>query len=58
MWVRLIMDITRHCLNCGKYYFEGIPGEPCPFCGKKEEEFNPFKDIFGDDNPFSNLGAT
>jgi len=51
------MDITRKCPHCQKIYFL-IEGEKCPFCGKKEEEFNPFKDIFGDDNPFNGLGAT
>jgi len=51
------MDIVQKCQHCGKAYFV-IQDRPCPHCGKKEEEFNPFKDIFGDDNPFNGLGAT
>lgn len=43
---------TRKCLYCQKVYFI-VDGEPCPFCGRKEVDFNPFKEIFGDDNPFS-----
>jgi len=52
-------DITRKCPYCQKCYFI-IDGERdvCPFCGKKEEEFNPFKAIFGNDNPFDNIGIT
>jgi hypothetical protein len=39
------MKVTK-CPHCQKCYF-AVEGKPCPFCGKKEEEFNPFKDIFG-----------
>jgi rRNA maturation endonuclease Nob1 len=55
-------DIVRHCPHCQKCYFiiETLDGEKdvCPFCGKKEEEFNPFKEMFGNDNPFSGFGVT
>ena len=55
-------DITRKCPYCQKCYFiiDTLDGERdvCPFCGKKEEEFNPFKAIFGNDNPFDNIGIT
>jgi len=50
------MDITKKCPHCQKVYFL-IEEDKCPHCGK-EDEFNPFKDIFGDDNPFSNMGVT
>ena len=53
---KIIMDITRKCPHCQKVYFL-IEEDKCPHCGK-EDEFNPFKDIFGDDNPFSNMGVT
>jgi uncharacterized OB-fold protein len=51
------MDIVRKCPNCGKCYFY-IEGKPCPFCGKRDTDFNPFKEIFENDNPFSGLGVT
>lgn len=51
------MDITRRCPHCQKVYFV-IEGETCPHCGKKEVEFNPFKELFGNDNLFSNMGVT
>ncbi len=51
------MDIVRHCPHCQKVYFV-IEGECCPFCGKKDIEFNFFREIFEDDNPFSNMGVT
>ena len=51
------MDITRKCPHCQKVYFV-IEGEPCPFCGLKDKDFNPFKEIFGDDNPFNGMGVT
>jgi len=51
------MDITRKCPHCQKVYFL-IEEDKCPHCGKEDNELNIFKDIFGDDNPFSNIGAT
>lgn len=51
------MDITRKCPHCQKVYFV-IEGEPCPFCGYDENNNSIFKDIFGDDNPFSNMGVS
>jgi len=51
-------DITRKCPHCQKVYFVIENEEKCPFCGKKEEKFNPFKEIFGEDNPFNNMGGT
>ena len=52
------MDITKKCPHCGKHYFY-LEGKPCPHCGKGENDgIQIFKDIFGDDNPFSNMGVT
>ena len=51
-------DIIRKCSYCQKVYFV-IEGEACPFCGKRDTDFfDKFKDIFGDDNPFNNIGVT
>jgi uncharacterized OB-fold protein len=52
-------DITRRCSKCGKHYFVYNEDYKCPHCGHNpNNDFNPFKDIFGDDNPFNGLGAT
>ena len=51
------MDIIKRCLKCCKIYFY-IEGNPCPHCDYEEKEFNPFREIFGDDNPFNNMGVT
>ena len=52
------MDIVQKCPHCGKAYFI-IEDRPCPHCGKSEKVgLDIFKDIFGDDNPFNNLGVT
>lgn len=51
-------DIIRRCRYCYKCYFIFENEEKCPFCGKKEKEFNPFKELFGDDNPSNNMGGT
>jgi hypothetical protein len=52
------MDITRKCPHCQKVYFL-IEGKPCPFCDKDDRDnLQVWKDIFGDDNPFSNIGVT
>jgi len=47
------MNVVK-CPYCQKVYFF-IKDKVCPFCGKKEEESVPFKDIFGDDNSFSEI---
>jgi hypothetical protein len=52
------MDIVQKCPHCQKAYFI-IEGRNCPHCGKEEKVgLDIFKDIFGDDNPFSNIGVT
>jgi RNA polymerase subunit RPABC4/transcription elongation factor Spt4 len=51
-------NITRKCPHCKKVYFVIENEDVCPFCGYDENSNNLFKDIFGDDNPFSNMGVT
>lgn len=51
------MSKIKLCPYCQKVYFD-LDQEKCPFCGKKEEEFNPFREIFEDDNPFDKFGVT
>ena len=51
------MDNTCKCSQCKRVYFV-IDKEVCPFCGYDENKDNIFKDLFEDDNPFSNMGVT
>jgi hypothetical protein len=54
------MDISKKCFYCGKYYFmiDRDRENKCPHCGKKENDgLDIFRNMFGDDNPFSNMGG-
>ena len=47
------------CIICDKIYFD-IGQDICPHCKNKSpnDGLDIFKDIFGSNNPFDDLGAT
>lgn len=52
------MNKTRKCQHCQKIYFVIEDINRCPFCGKEDDGLQAFKDLFGDDNPFNDVGIT
>lgn len=47
------MNNIKKCYYCQKVYFVIEEGEPCPFCGQKDNGLDIFNKIFGKDNPFN-----
>ena len=46
------------CSICDKIYFD-IGQDVCPYCkNKPKDDLQIFNDLFGDDNPFKDVGVT
>lgn len=51
----MINNKTIKCCHCSKIFFD-LGNDKCPYCKKEVRVMiDTFKDLFGKDNPFSNL---